>query len=505
MAKFTYSSGSRPLEGYVLKRGIGQGGFGEVYYALSDGGKEVALKLVRGNEEIELRGMAQCLNLKHANLVALYDIKTDAQGSAWIVMEYIAGECLSDMLNRNPRGLPLEQARLIFIELARAIGHLHDNGIVHRDLKPANIFLESGAVKVGDYGLCKFMSGSTRNPQTQSVGTVHYMAPEISTGNYSKQIDIYAAGILLYEMITGKPPFDGETAGEVLMKHLTANPDLSKLPPGYAEVIGKALAKDPNLRYRHVMEMVTALEDYAHQGTAPAPVKAVKPVPPSAPSVTLPPLALGATIREKTQELSTALLASVVVAALCTLIWTALARGRGTTYPTLPEVVGNLQLLVLSCWAVLIPAKLWEGTRTDGWARRTGMLILGSGIGLVAAWMNPGKTALVPISTDGAISQEVVWHYADFACYFGVAFFALRWWTLAERERSRRFSLLSTLWTGCVALALTLIWSELEHAASGSAPHYPILLALTAGIVQVVSPWSQPLPRAARKQKLRLA
>src|ERR1700752_564517 len=88
--KFTYSSGQRPLDGYTIKRGIGRGGFGEVYYALSDGGKEVALKLVRGDTQAELRGVAQCLNLKHPNLVNLYDLRGDNQGDHWVVMEYIA-------------------------------------------------------------------------------------------------------------------------------------------------------------------------------------------------------------------------------------------------------------------------------------------------------------------------------------------------------------------------------------------------------------------------------
>src|SRR4051812_37080103 len=91
LMKFTYNSGQRPLEGYTIKRGIGRGGFGEVYYGLSDGGKEVALKLIRGNLDIELRGMAQCLNLKHPNLVNLYDLRTDAHGDHWVVMEYVAG------------------------------------------------------------------------------------------------------------------------------------------------------------------------------------------------------------------------------------------------------------------------------------------------------------------------------------------------------------------------------------------------------------------------------
>src|ERR1700736_4973034 len=106
--KFTYSSGQRPLDGYTLKRGIGQGGFGEVYLAVSDGGKEVALKQVRGNLEIELRGVAQCLNLKHPHLVHLYDLKTDVRGDHWVVMEYVAGEILGTVLSRHPNGLPRE-------------------------------------------------------------------------------------------------------------------------------------------------------------------------------------------------------------------------------------------------------------------------------------------------------------------------------------------------------------------------------------------------------------
>ena len=89
--KFAYPSGSRPLEGYTVKRGIGRGGFGEVYYATSDAGKEVALKLIRRNLDIELRGVTQCLNLKHPNLLALFDIRQDDQGDSWVVMEYVGG------------------------------------------------------------------------------------------------------------------------------------------------------------------------------------------------------------------------------------------------------------------------------------------------------------------------------------------------------------------------------------------------------------------------------
>src|SRR5262249_43222367 len=153
-----------------------------------------------------------------------------------------------------------ELAQQWFLALARAVAFLHDHGIVHRDVKPGNIFLENGTLKVGDYGLCKCISGTRATRQSQSVGTVHYMAPEISTGNYNKQIDIYAAGIILYEMLTGRVPFEGESAGEILMKHLTAPPDLSKLPAPYVPIVAKALAKNPSLRYSSLAEMARAVE-----------------------------------------------------------------------------------------------------------------------------------------------------------------------------------------------------------------------------------------------------
>ena len=114
--KFTYSSGQRPLEGYTIKRGIGRGGFGEVYYGVSDGGKEVALKLVRSNVDIEMRGMTQCLNFKHPNLVQLYDLRTDQNGDNWVVMEYVAGETLNTVLNRHPDGLAPELAQQWFLQ-----------------------------------------------------------------------------------------------------------------------------------------------------------------------------------------------------------------------------------------------------------------------------------------------------------------------------------------------------------------------------------------------------
>src|SRR5262249_13502233 len=103
-----------------------------------------------------------------------------------------------------------------------------------------------------------------RTAQTQSVGTVYYMAPEISTGNYNKQIDVYAAGVILYEMLTGHVPFDGESAAEVLMKHLTAAPDLSKVPAEYVPIVSRALFKTPVHRFGSMAEMARAVEALGH-------------------------------------------------------------------------------------------------------------------------------------------------------------------------------------------------------------------------------------------------
>ncbi len=266
--KFAYKTGARPLDGYEIQCGVGIGGFGDVYFAKTDAGKEVALKRIQRNLDIEIRGVKQCLNLKHPNLIALYDLKSDDEGQTWVVMEYVAGESLKAVIDRNPHGLPAEEAERWFRGIAAGVGCLHDHGIVHRDLKPANVFDDHGFVKVGDYGLSKFIATSRRSGQTESVGTVHYMAPEIGRGVYGKEIDIYALGIMLYEMLTGRVPFDGESSQEIIMKHLTDTPDLSPVPPPYRDVIQRALRKDPTKRFRSVPEMLDALQIVWHPSTA---------------------------------------------------------------------------------------------------------------------------------------------------------------------------------------------------------------------------------------------
>ena len=259
--RFSYSSGSRPLTGYTIKRGIGVGGFGEVYFALNDAGKEVALKKIQRNLDIELRGVGYCLNLKHVNLISLWDVQTNEFGESWVVMEYVPGPSLRDVVEANPTGMPLEEVKRWFVSMASGVAYLHEHGIVHRDLKPGNVFCDQDArvIKIGDYGLSKFISCNERSGQTEAVGTFHYMAPEIGKGEYGKEIDIYAVGVILYEMLTGAVPFEGESSQEIIMKHLTMDPDIDALPQEYHRVVGKSLRKDPQKRYSSIGEMVRDL------------------------------------------------------------------------------------------------------------------------------------------------------------------------------------------------------------------------------------------------------
>jgi hypothetical protein len=287
--RFTYGPNDRPLDGYTIQQGLGRGGFGEVYLAVSDGGKQIALKLVQRNLEVELRGVGQCLNLKHPNLVSVYDVKQAANGDSWVVMELVQGDTLDRVIARQPQGLPPEEALAWLRGICEGVGYLHNQGIVHRDLKPGNTFIENGLVKIGDYGLSKFISASRRSGQTTSIGTVHYMAPEVLKGRYGKEVDLYAIGVVLYEMLAGRVPFTGQTPGEILMKHLTETPDLTPLPLAFRPVVARLLDKDPYRRYSSVQALVTDLEGYlarapeemAREGAMPEPIPAVARQPPS--------------------------------------------------------------------------------------------------------------------------------------------------------------------------------------------------------------------------------
>lgn len=200
MASFRYNKGDRPLDGYSIEYGLGRGGFGEVYFGVSDSGREVALKAVQNYEEIELRGISHCMNLKSPHLVTIFDVRHDAQGTPWVIMEYVSGPSLREVLDDKDarNGMGEDQALYFMRELIKGMRYLHDAGVVHRDLKPHNIFFEDGAVKIGDYSLSKAISNTHQTGHTTTVGSVHYMAPEIGEGKYNKAVDVYALLSLIH-------------------------------------------------------------------------------------------------------------------------------------------------------------------------------------------------------------------------------------------------------------------------------------------------------------------
>jgi hypothetical protein len=510
--KFTFRIGDRPLPGFVLKRGVSQGGFGEVYFGVSEGGKEVALKCIRRNLDVELRGIQPCLNLKHPHLVHLYDLRRDEQHNTWLVMEFVSGETLDAIVQRHPHGVGKDLATEWFLGLASAVHYLHDHGIVHRDLKPANIFLENGAVKVGDYGLCKAIGTSQHVAQTQNVGTVHYMAPEISRGEYDRRVDVYAAGIILYEMLTGHPPFDGDSAGEILYKHVLDHPNLSEAPDAFKPILSKALAKDPKDRYSTIAAMandVAALRAPAAtmQGM-PATVRstdlaprlaAETPTREAAPTTILPRPG-----SERIREMLQAAIIAVAVAAG----WGMLFQGgdwRSVASAALLGMLGSCGLIAAKTW--------WRKPREESWRRRLGLGAFGLILGAAAIWLQGYSlgeaTQLPPVTSSDGVSRHPFFSalYADnpklpigvaHAAYFGLMFLLLRWWKNVEPTREERFSF--------PALGAVLFWAYvLLFLLPGTEERRTAFVALAAIAVatQCASPRRDPDPEPSKRLRLK--
>ena len=512
---FTYKSGARPLEGYTIKRGLGWGGFGEVYYALSDGGKEVALKLVQRHLDIELRGVAVCLNLKHPNLVSLFDVRQSAAGENWVVMEYLAGESLQARLDTRKGPLPAEETLYWLDATAAAIDYLHQHGIVHRDLKPGNVFREDDAVKVGDYGLSKFISTSRRSGQTQSVGTVHYMAPEISTGNYGRGIDVYSIAVMAFEMLTGTMPFDGETTGEVLMKHLTAEPALGLLDKKYRELFAKALAKKPEMRHRSAKEFVAELRRIALPGQSPVPVVAAgtsgmqpaalyEPLRALDLKTSLPPIpgTFAARRRAASETLWTMFLAGLVSFVLPAFAQAAelLVAGDPLSFT---EYLQGMLVTGVGAWGVLLLNRFWDAHRTDSSMRRFASFGWGLAVGAVAlllTWWQDGMLDGVAPAAYGQLVADNNETVLRFLAIFGLGFAIPNWAAAGSRLRKERFNLWRVIWAGIVTSLIGSMALD-GTALSAHIPAFAVILAMTSATVQWVSPYQKRQRLALRRNR----
>lgn len=253
---------------YKILKLIGGGGMSNVYLAhdiiLS---RDVAVKILRydlsNEEELHRRFQREALSatsLTNPNIVSIYDVGEDGD-MHYIVMEYIKGKTLKQYIQEFS---PLSAGRSVHImkQLTSAIAHAHENGIIHRDIKPQNILMdEEGNVKITDFGIATSL-GATSFTQTNSViGTVHYLSPEQARGGIATmKSDIYALGIVFYELLTGELPFSGESAVSIALKHLqTETPSVrefdASIPQSVENIVLKATSKDANHRYSNAEEM----------------------------------------------------------------------------------------------------------------------------------------------------------------------------------------------------------------------------------------------------------
>ena len=266
--------GSKLDNRYIIENLIGVGGMANVYkgYDIKEQ-RSVAIKILRdeyaSNADFirRLRDESKAISvLNHPNIVKIYDVILNARNPA-IVMEYVCGPTLKEFVEEKGR-LSINDTIILMIQLLRALKHAHDNGIVHRDIKPQNLMVPGdGTIKVMDFGIARFTIAQSRTVTDTAIGSVHYTSPEQAKAdaNIDQRTDIYSAGIIMYELLTGILPFDDDSPIKIAMKHIEQMPIAPtkinpNIPKGLEQILLKAIEKDPNNRFQSADEMISALK-----------------------------------------------------------------------------------------------------------------------------------------------------------------------------------------------------------------------------------------------------
>lgn len=259
---------------YEIIEKVGNGGMATVYKATDTVLKRnVAVKILRDefttDEEFIKRFETEAQSaarLVHPNIVSIFDVGVD-NGIYYIVMELIQGKTLKEIIVEEGGPLPWKWSINVAIQIASALEMAHKNNIIHRDIKPHNIIItEDGVAKVTDFGIAKAVSNSTITAFGKTIGSVHYFSPEHAKGGYTDaKSDLYSLGVVLYEMVTGKVPFDADTPVSVALKHMQEDPVAPievnpNVPESIHKIIMKALKKDSMLRYQTATEILHDLK-----------------------------------------------------------------------------------------------------------------------------------------------------------------------------------------------------------------------------------------------------
>lgn len=258
---------------YELVEFIGKGGMALVYRAVDHRtGHHVAVKILRPefNQDQEFLGRfdreaTTASKMSHHNIVNLLDVGVDGD-IHFLVMEYVKGRTLKEVIAQKG-ALPPAVAAQIGIRILSAMQHAHKNGIIHRDIKPQNILVHAdGHIKVGDFGIARVAGSNTISSDDSVMGSVHYFSPEQAKGEaVTFSSDLYSVGVVLYEMLTAQPPFEGETPVAIALQHISGKPRaMSELnpavPPAMERVVAKAMEKRPEKRYQSALEMAQDLQ-----------------------------------------------------------------------------------------------------------------------------------------------------------------------------------------------------------------------------------------------------
>ena len=260
---------------YEIHEIIGVGGMAVVYKAYDiQENKIVAVKILKeefgSNSEFlrRFQNESKVISvLSHPNIVKVFDVSF-GDNFQYIVMEYIDGITLKEYIERK-QSVPWKDALYFAVQILRALQHSHDKGIVHRDIKPQNIMLlRDGTIKVTDFGIARFSRSEEMTITDKAIGSVHYISPEQAKGGpIDEKADLYSVGVLLYEMLTGKLPFDGDSAVMVAIMQLQDEPTHpreidSSIPLGIEQITMRAMRKNPEHRYHSDAEMLRDLEEF---------------------------------------------------------------------------------------------------------------------------------------------------------------------------------------------------------------------------------------------------